>query len=178
MKVKSVLGTIVFSKQSTILKIENTILFSIFKIVLKTILENYFQNSFQNYFEVSKIVFPNSFSKQFLARVIIFFCAAPQIHTSYICLRFNYFVDIVRVTNIYVFVCLHDDMMQTDRRLPVKIWTVKIGTVKIRIGRGGQGFDCPDFDRPDFGFRRSPPIVISPNANSHLTLTLTPAGFV
>ena len=46
-----------------ILKIENTILFSIFKILFKTILFYYFQKSFKKHFLRKKIVFQNRFSK-------------------------------------------------------------------------------------------------------------------
>jgi len=49
----SVMGKIVFLKRVLYYKIENTILFSIFKIVLKSALDNFkivFQNSFQNSF--------------------------------------------------------------------------------------------------------------------------------
>ena len=52
-----------FQNSIFILKIENTILFSIFKILFKTILFYYFQNSFKKYFLLKKIVFQNSFSK-------------------------------------------------------------------------------------------------------------------
>ena len=46
----AVLGAIVFSKYFSIFKIQNTILFCIFKILLKSIYILYFQNTFKKYF--------------------------------------------------------------------------------------------------------------------------------
>ena len=59
-----------FENSIFILKIENTILFSIFKILFKTILFYYFQNSFKKYFLLKKIVFQNSFSKYFFCTIL------------------------------------------------------------------------------------------------------------